>query len=88
MLAVFSRLFVNGKGHFVSIIHLGFLSQILADALKEFGRMIDSVEDERDRMVCVWLVCLAGLEKNLNFILSFGQAALPFCLPRDTSCSS
>lgn len=46
---------------FVSIIHLGFLSQILADALKEFGRMIDSVEDERDRMVCVWLVCLAGL---------------------------
>ena len=23
----------------------------LADALKEFGKMIDSVEDERDRMV-------------------------------------
>ena len=53
MLAVFSHLFMNGKGHFVSIIHLGFLSQILADALKEFGRMIDGVEDERDRMVCV-----------------------------------
>ena len=37
----------------MSIFDLGFLSQILADALKEFGKMIDSVEDERDRMVCV-----------------------------------
>ena len=44
---------MNGKGRFVSIIYMGFLSQILADALKEFGKMIDSVEDERDRMVCV-----------------------------------
>ena len=44
---------MNGRGRFVSVFHLGFLSQILADALKEFGKMIDSVEDERDRMVCV-----------------------------------
>ena len=49
----FLRLIMNGKGRFVSIIYTGFLSQILADALKEFGKMIDSVEDERDRMVCV-----------------------------------
>lgn len=50
---LFSRLIYEWNGHFVSIFHLGFLSQILADALKEFGRMIDGVEDERDRMVCV-----------------------------------
>ena len=30
----------------------------------------------------------AGLEKNWNSSLSFGQAALTFCWLRDTSCSS
>lgn len=27
------------------------LNYLLAEALKEFGKMIDTVEDERDRMV-------------------------------------
>ena len=31
---------------------------------------------------------VSGLEKNLDSSLSFGQAALPFCLPGATSCSS
>ena len=35
-----------------------------------------------------FLKYISGLEKNLNPSLSFGQAALAFCLPRASSCSS
>ena len=54
-----------------------FICVPLADALKEFGQLISSVEDERERMVSsvgkqrlIKLICVQDISHQIKFILT------------------